>query len=349
MGESKPKKSDGIHGMNVYQKLAAITGKIGVIDKGGTNKEQHYSFIEYAAVAGKLRALFAEYGVVIVPRMADKEAMQREEITTKYGNKGVAVLIDFKFEIINADKPDDKFGVTWTGEAADYGDKATNKAATSALKYYLMRQFNISEKGEEDADAQTIERGSEPVKKITSPKKKPALISKDTLAQIYVAMTDKGIEIDDTESALKKLSKAEDVTKINAASGDAILTKIKSSKGDALRQFVYAEQGADASSGAPEEPAVEDSEDEASEDSADVEPEEEPIEITEDLKTEIFDHIDSFGISAIAKMRFLKDTTGYTTAKAIKKDEDWRILHSKVMAILNGEEDIPGGDDAKSK
>lgn len=150
------KTGDDIRSLNLYQKLAAITGEIGVVAKDGSNAEQKFKFIEYAAVAGKLRTLFAKYGVVVVPRMQVASKQKREEIVSKYGAKGQAVLIDLTFCVVNADKPDDKFTVTWTGEAADYGDKATNKAATSALKYYLMRQFNVSEKGE-DADADSHE------------------------------------------------------------------------------------------------------------------------------------------------------------------------------------------------
>ncbi len=138
--------------LNLHQKLAMITGDVGAIAKGGTNSEQKYAFIEYAAVAGELRGLFAKYNVLIVPYMQKTQHQQRTEVQTKYGNKGEHVLIDFTFVVINADDPTDKFSVSWTGEAIDYGDKATNKAATSALKYYLMRQFNISEKGD-DPDA----------------------------------------------------------------------------------------------------------------------------------------------------------------------------------------------------
>lgn len=142
--------------LNLHQKLARITGEIGVVAKDGNNSEQNFKFIEYAAIAGKLRTLFAKYGVVIVPRMQRASKQSRSEITSKYGKKGQYVLIDMYFEVINADDPSDHFNVHWTGEAADYGDKATNKAATSALKYYLMRQFNISEKGE-DNDTETPE------------------------------------------------------------------------------------------------------------------------------------------------------------------------------------------------
>ncbi|MEC5150891.1 ERF family protein [Cryobacterium sp. GrIS_2_6] len=142
--------------LNLYQKIAKITGEVGLIKKGGTNKDQGYAFIEYAAVAGELRSLFAKYGVVIVPRMQVASKQSRNEVESKYGAKGNHALIDFSFNVVNADKPEDRFTVPWTGEALSFDDKGTNKAATSALKYYLMRQFNISEKGEDpDADSPT--------------------------------------------------------------------------------------------------------------------------------------------------------------------------------------------------
>lgn len=151
MAASKDADTELLPRLNLYQKLAKITGEVGVINKDGNNEQQKFKFIEYAAVAGRLRDLFAKYGVVIVPRMA-QQAKQKRELN----GKAESVLIDFTYTVINADKPDDKFTVTWTGQAIDYGDKATNKAATSALKYYLMRQFNISEKGDDpDADSPT--------------------------------------------------------------------------------------------------------------------------------------------------------------------------------------------------
>lgn len=148
MAESK---SESTTGLNIYQKLAKISGEIGVVAKDGKNNEQKYAFIEYAAVAGKLRTLFAKYGVVIVPRIKSQE---RTEITSKYGAKGFHTLAKLEFQVVNADDPSDHFMVEWESEAADYGDKATNKAATAALKYYEMRQFNISEKGD-DSDEVT--------------------------------------------------------------------------------------------------------------------------------------------------------------------------------------------------
>lgn len=153
--ESTSSKQD-VRSLNLYQKLAAITGEVGAIAKGGNNTEQNFKFIEYAAVAGRLRELFAKYGVVVVPRMQPSKQQMRSTITSKYGKEGVWALIDMSFTVINADAPDDKFTATWTGEAMEYGDKAANKAATGALKYFLMRMFNVSEQGD-DPDAHSPE------------------------------------------------------------------------------------------------------------------------------------------------------------------------------------------------
>src|SRR3954471_16876462 len=97
------KKETDTASLNLYQKLAAITGEVGIIAKDGRNQEQKFDFISYAAVGGRLRELFAKYGVLIVPRMPKAAQQQRVEIESKYGAKGVAVLIDFEFDVINAD------------------------------------------------------------------------------------------------------------------------------------------------------------------------------------------------------------------------------------------------------
>ena len=149
MAESKTTNS-------LAAKLAAIGKRIGAVDKSGTNREQKYNFIEYGVVAGRIRELFDEYQVIIVPNV---ESYQVDEIKSKYGSVGYHYTLNMKFKIINGEDPTDNFEATWMGESADYGDKGINKAETSGTKYFLMRLFNVSEKGEEEADAKTIEIG----------------------------------------------------------------------------------------------------------------------------------------------------------------------------------------------
>lgn len=145
-------------------KLAAIGKEIGAVDKSGKNAQQNYNYIEYGVVAGRIRELFDKYGVIIVPSV---ENVTQDEITNKYGGKGYHYILHMTFMLINGDDPDDREIASWLGEASDYGDKGVNKAETAGTKYFLMRLFNVSEKGDEDADKTAPEPMSEtkPVEK----------------------------------------------------------------------------------------------------------------------------------------------------------------------------------------
>lgn len=142
--ESKPE--------SLATKLAAIGREIGAVDKSGKNTQQNYNYIEYGVVAGRIRELFDKYHVIIIPSV---ESVQQDEITNKYGGKGYHYVLTMTFDIVNGEDPDDREIASWTGEASDYGDKGINKAETAGTKYFLMRLFNISEKGEEETDKTT--------------------------------------------------------------------------------------------------------------------------------------------------------------------------------------------------
>lgn len=135
-------------------KLALIANEIGAIAKDGKNAQQGYAYIEYAQVAAKARELQAKHGVAIIPTVDSYTAM---EVKNKYGGIGYHYLIKMIFTVINAEDPEDKIVSNWIGEATDYGDKGINKAITSGVKYFIMRLYNISEKGEQEADAVTPE------------------------------------------------------------------------------------------------------------------------------------------------------------------------------------------------
>lgn len=115
-------------------------------------------------------------------------------LSTSRGSSGVSTVCHFEFTVVNADKPDDRFVVKWQGEAADYGDKATNKAATAAVKYYLMRQFNISSKGDEDPDSQTPEVGQK--------QQKPAMASVRQIVAVSKRLAAKGVTSDEDRKAI---------------------------------------------------------------------------------------------------------------------------------------------------
>lgn len=130
-------------------RIAAISKDLGAIQKGGYNREQHYDFIEYAAVSGKIRELLDKHGVAIIPSVSSYE---RDDVKSKNGATGYHYTLQMHFTAINADDPTDKLEADWMGESTDWGDKGINKAETSGTKYFYMRLFNISEKGDADND-----------------------------------------------------------------------------------------------------------------------------------------------------------------------------------------------------
>lgn len=144
--------------LSLASKLAAIGKEIGAVDKSGTNAQQNYKYIEYGVVAGRIRELFDKYHIIIIPSV---DNVQQDEITNKYGGKGYHFILQMTFLLINGEDNEDREISTWAGEASDYGDKGINKAETAGTKYFLMRLFNVSEKGEEDADGVTPEQMTE--------------------------------------------------------------------------------------------------------------------------------------------------------------------------------------------
>lgn len=138
---------------SLASKLAAIGKEIGAVDKSGKNQQQHYDYIEYGVVAGKIRELFDKYHIIIVPNV---DSVSTDEIKSKYDTTGYHYVLTMTFTLINGDDKEDREIASWCGEASDFGDKGINKAETAGTKYFLMRLFNISEKGD-DNDENSVE------------------------------------------------------------------------------------------------------------------------------------------------------------------------------------------------
>lgn len=163
-------KKNDVKPKTLARKIADISAALGAIAKDGINKEQKYAFIEYAAVAGKLRTIQAEHGVAVFPHVED---YTMNEVRSKFGAIGYHYVLKMKFKVVNADDMNDFIEQSWLGEATDYGDKGINKAETSATKYFYMRLYNISEKGEAEADNNTPEQFAEDYKDSKANKRSP--------------------------------------------------------------------------------------------------------------------------------------------------------------------------------
>lgn len=141
--------------MEVYKAIAAVQAdlaKIG-ITKSSKNQQQGFMFRGIDAVYNALAPLLAQHNLCILPRCTERTFVER---TTKNGGVLFYITVKSDFDFVSA-IDGSKHTVTTYGEAMDSGDKATNKAMSSAYKYAAFQTFCIPTEGDNDADGTTHE------------------------------------------------------------------------------------------------------------------------------------------------------------------------------------------------
>lgn len=142
--------------LNVYGKIAAISGYIGRIPKNGHNNFHNYDYVLESDLVEAVRSYLSAARILVFVehfRVHDvhlfenqREGKQRDILTD---NVVVYRVVDgtsgesFTFEV--------------NAQGSDPRDKGSNKASTSAMKFAYMRLFNISSgedaEGDEQGDA----------------------------------------------------------------------------------------------------------------------------------------------------------------------------------------------------
>jgi len=141
--------------MKVYEKISNVTAelsKIG-ISKDSKNQSQGYAFRGIDQVYGALSPLLAKHGLCILPRVTDRQVIERQN---RQGTALFYVTLTVEFDFVAAEDGS-KHTVITVGEAMDSGDKASNKAMSAAYKYAAFQTFCIPTEGDNDADSTTHE------------------------------------------------------------------------------------------------------------------------------------------------------------------------------------------------
>lgn len=172
-------------------KIAKANKDIGVIAKDGNNNFQRYSFQTEAAIKAAVQRVTSENGFSIIPKF---EIVEREQQTTK--NHGVNNFVYVLGTFTITDGVETLVGAM-PGAGSDTGEKAVQKACTSAQKYFYKQLFNITDK-DEDPDAQDSNPGGgyqrrQPTRKQEAPKKQaPAKTFTDKELLNYTITDKKG-------------------------------------------------------------------------------------------------------------------------------------------------------------
>lgn len=141
----------------IHVLMSRVMADVGAIPKSRQTSQgggASYKFRGIDEVMNKLQDVLVKHGVFFTPDVLEYD---HERYTTKSGTGMISAKFKIRFTFYGPGG--DRVSATVIGEAADSGDKASNKAMSIGMKYALLQVFCIptEEMGEEDPDARVIE------------------------------------------------------------------------------------------------------------------------------------------------------------------------------------------------
>lgn len=193
---------------HVYQAIAAVQGELATVGIAKTRRNTQgsgYNFRGIDDVYGALSPLLAKHGLVVIPRVTQRELVERQ---SKNGGALFYVTVHAEFDFVSAHDGTTHTAATF-GEAMDSGDKATNKAMSAAYKYAAFMTFAIPTEGDNDADSATHEVASAP--------RPPAMATDEQRALMMTLIPAAGKTVQGIVEAYK-VSALDELTEAQAAS-----------------------------------------------------------------------------------------------------------------------------------
>jgi hypothetical protein len=131
----------------IYERISKVMQEIGAVDKTQVNQQQRFNFRGIDDVYNACQKIMAKHEVFTT---VEVEPISRTEVLSKHGAKGVWVHNRYHYTFHAVDGS--SVMTTADGEALDYGDKASNKAAAISHKYALIQTFAIPTKLDDPDD-----------------------------------------------------------------------------------------------------------------------------------------------------------------------------------------------------
>lgn len=161
-----------------HEALRRVLSDLPAIAKDGTapGSMGGYKFRRVEDITAALKPLFAKHGVLCLPSVTQR--IETERATAK-GGIMYCVDLEICFRFVGP-KGDELTTNVW-GQGTDSGDKATQKAVTSAFKTMLSVVFCISD-SELDAEAHDVPETHRPQAPAPAPKERIDLIREQVVA-----------------------------------------------------------------------------------------------------------------------------------------------------------------------
>ena len=132
--------------MNIYQRINEVRKKVDYAKKD--KAVEGYKAVTHDQITALTREHLVAQGVVIIPILA----AQKTEATGTQTSRGTPFIRwegSYRFDVVNADDPTDRFTAEIAAHALDHGDKAPGKALSYAKKALILKLLEI-ESGDDD-------------------------------------------------------------------------------------------------------------------------------------------------------------------------------------------------------
>lgn len=135
---------------NIFETINAVMEEIGAVGKNSRNEKQNYMYRGVDDVMNALNPAFIKHKLFMVPEVVSQK---REERQTANGKNTIYSVLSVKYTFYAEDGS--SIYTIVSGEGMDSGDKASNKAMSSAFKYACFQVFCIPTEEMQDPDAET--------------------------------------------------------------------------------------------------------------------------------------------------------------------------------------------------
>jgi hypothetical protein len=135
---------------NIFETINAVMEEIGAVGKNSRNEQQKYMYRGVDDVMNALNPAFIKHKLFMVPEVVSQK---REERQTANNKNLIHSVLSVKYTFY-AEDGSSIYAIV-PGEGMDSGDKATNKAMSSAFKYACFQTFCIPTEEMKDPDAET--------------------------------------------------------------------------------------------------------------------------------------------------------------------------------------------------
>ena len=207
-----------MEGMNIFQRMSAISDKISKVAKNltvGVGKSA-YKAVGESDVLSAVKPIEREYGVYSYP--VSRKIIDTNVLTTtsEYDGKvteknQLFMRIETVYRFVNMDNTAEYIDITTYGDGVDSQDKACGKAMTYADKYALLKAYKIETGDDPDQNK------SEDLKSVGKGDKKASPKQVEILAKNYTG---------DNLAKLLELNCVEKLEDIPMSKASELITKI---------------------------------------------------------------------------------------------------------------------------